>query len=121
MAHFALLNENNVVINIIKVHNNDVQNLPFSESEVVGLQFLNSINLSGNWKQTSINNNFRVRYAQIDGTYNPDKDVFVNRKVFSAWVFDDTTLDWVPPTPRPTDGDYYWYDDGNGSGYWVKE
>lgn len=121
MAHFALLDENNKVLNVIKVGNDDVQNLEFPESEAVGIEFLKSIGLDGNWKQTSYNNNFRLRYAHIDGYYNPERDAFIHRKVFSAWILDNITLDWIPPVPAPLDGkNYLWHDDGDGTGYWVE-
>ena len=62
MAHFAKINENNVVEEIIVIDNKDCQNLDFPESEVIGQMFITSIGLDGTWKQTSYNSNFRKKY-----------------------------------------------------------
>jgi hypothetical protein len=72
MAHFAKLDENNVVLEVHVVNNDDIQNLPFPQSEAVGIAFLNSFLPAATWKQTSYNNNFRFRYAGIDGTFHPE-------------------------------------------------
>lgn len=64
MAHFAKLDANNVVTEVIVVNNAVVENLPFPESEPLGVAFCQSIfGADTTWKQTSYNNNFRVRYA----------------------------------------------------------
>ena len=70
MAHFAQI-ENNIVQRVIVVANDD------APDEVTGQTFLASIGLTGVWKQTSYNNNFRGRYAGIGYTYNADLDEFV--------------------------------------------
>lgn len=81
MAHFAQLDENNQVINVIVISNDVVQNLGFPESESLGVQFCKSI--FGNdtvWKQTSYNDNFRKKYAAIGDIYNETLDVFSTPK-----------------------------------------
>ena len=79
MAHFARLDENNVVTEIIVVSNDVVQNLPFPESEPIGVAFCQSLykNEITVWKQTSYNGNFRRVYAGIGFTYDPVIDEFV--------------------------------------------
>jgi hypothetical protein len=78
MAHFAKLDENNVVIHVIVVNNAVIDNLPFPESEPVGVAFCQSLFGSDTtWKQTSYNSNFRGVYASIGYTYDPVNDVFV--------------------------------------------
>ena len=62
MAHFAKIN-GNLVEQVIVVSNDDVDNLPFPESEPIGQAFIASIGLDGNWLETSYNNNFRGTYA----------------------------------------------------------
>jgi hypothetical protein len=76
MAHFAEL-AGNTVVQVIVVNNADCGNLEFPESEPVGQAFIASIGLSGEWKQTSYNHNFRGTYAGIGYTYDADLDKFV--------------------------------------------
>lgn len=110
MAHFAQLDENNVVLQVIVVSNDVIQNLPFPESEPIGIDFCKSL-LGANtiWKQTSYNNNFRKNYAGIGYTYLPQSDVFIAPKPekYPSWVL-NSNYDWVPPLPRPTDTVYTW-------------
>ena len=69
MAHFAKVS-NNIVQQVIVVANSDCGDLPFPDSEPVGQAFIASLNLDGEWKQTSYNNNFRGTYAGIGFTWN---------------------------------------------------
>ena len=81
MAHFAKLNNNNIVVEIIVVNNEAID--PNNE-DVSGIEFLTS--WSGgytNWKQTSYNGNFRKQYAGIGYTYDSVADVFV------AWCVEE--------------------------------
>lgn len=72
MAHFAQINSNNVVIEVIVVSNNDCAGGEFPESEPIGQTFIASMGLLGTWLQTSYHANFRGKYAGIgdvfDGT-----------------------------------------------------
>lgn len=117
MAHFAKLDENNVVVAVFVVDNNDVNNLPFPESEPIGAEFLNRVVGPGTYVQTSYNNSFRVRYACIDGEFHPGSLAtphggFSMPKPYNYFVWDDTSCTWVPPVPCPTDGkEYIWWDD----------
>ncbi len=76
MAHFAQL-AGNTVTQVIVVSNDDCGNREFPASESVGQEFIASIGLAGEWKQTSYNSNFRGNYASIGGTYDYVLDVFV--------------------------------------------
>ena len=76
MAHFAKIDETNIVQDVIVVSNSDVDNLPFPESEPVGQAFIASVGLAGTWLQTSYNNNFRGTYAGIEYYYDSALDVF---------------------------------------------
>ena len=76
MAHFAKINKK-LVEQVIVVSNDDVDNLPFPESEPVGQAFIASIGLEGNWLETSYNNNFRGTYAGVGFTYDETLDEFV--------------------------------------------
>jgi len=78
MAHFAWLDNDNKVYQVSVVNNSDIQDLPFPESEAVGVAYLTSVHGSGKvWKQTSYNANFRDKYAGIGDTYDAVNDVFV--------------------------------------------
>jgi hypothetical protein len=77
MAHFAQLDENNVVVQVIVVGNDTINHLPFPESEPVGVEFCKSIlGQDTIWKQTSYNHKFRGRYAGIGSIYDPAEDAF---------------------------------------------
>jgi hypothetical protein len=82
MAHFAWIDNDNKVFHVSVVNNSDIQDLPFPESEAVGVAYLASVHGSGNtWKQTSYNANFRGKYAGIGDTYDAELDEFVTPTV----------------------------------------
>lgn len=111
MAHFAKIDENNIVQQVIVVTNEDCGNLEFPESEIVGQTFLNSIGLEGIWKQTSYNSNFRKNYAGIDYTYDESRDAFIPIKPYPSYVLNEDTCQWEAPIERPTDGNLYKWDE----------
>ena len=76
MAHFAELDENNVVKQVIVVHNNELLDENGVESEQKGIDFCVSL-FGGTWVQTSYNATMRGKYAGIGDTYDPIADVFV--------------------------------------------
>ena len=77
MAHFAELNNVNVVLRVLVVHNNELM-ADGVESEDRGVKFLQSLFGTGAvWKQTSYNNNMRGKFAGIGYVYNPDTDEFL--------------------------------------------
>lgn len=119
MAYFAKLNDANVVETVIAVANEALRDLPFPESEPVGVAFL--IDWSGgytNWKQTSYNANFRKNYAGVGYTYDAVLDAFIAPKPYPSWLLNTNTCQWVPPTPYPSDGNMYTWDEATQS--WVK-
>lgn len=77
MAHFAQLDDNNIVQQVIVVSNDDCGGGDFPASEPVGQAFIASLGFSGVWKQTSYNHNFRGRYAGIGSIYDAELDEFV--------------------------------------------
>jgi len=76
VAHFAKV-KNGIVQQVIVVSNDDCAGGDFPESEAAGQAFIASIGLSGEWRQTSYNGNFRAKYAGIGDTYDAVNDVFV--------------------------------------------
>jgi hypothetical protein len=118
MAHFAQLDDNNVVVQVIVVSNETLGNLPFPESEPVGVAFCQSLlGQDTVWKQTSYNSSFRVRYAGIGYTYSVSHDAFISPQPFPSWTLNETTLDWDPPVPYPDDGGMYVWDEATQT--WV--
>ena len=102
MAHFAQLDENNVVQQVIVVSNNELLDANGVEREELGIGFCQRL-FGGNWKQTSYNHNFRKRYAGIGYTYNAEIDAFVPPKPFESWILDAEEAVWKAPVPQPAD------------------
>ena len=117
MAHFAKLDENNVVTQVVVIANKDTCDVNGVEKENIGAAFCERL-LGGTWKQTSYNGNFRKNYAGIGYTYNADIDAFVPPKPFASWVLNSDTAKWDAPVLMPEDGMYKW-DEQTGS--WVRE
>ncbi len=108
MAHFAELDDNNVVLRVIVVGNDDCKDSDGNESEAVGIAFCQSLFGSDTyWVQTSYNNNIRHRYAVIGYTYDQANNVFIPPQPYSSWSVNTDTLDWEPPTPMPVDGGFH--------------
>jgi hypothetical protein len=122
MAHFAKLDENNVVIDVAVVNNIEILSADGSESEVMGVAFL--IRWSGgysNWKQTSYNGKIRKNYAGIGYTYDSDRDAFIPPQPFPSWVLNEETCRWDAPVAMPTDGQRYNWDESTTSWDLVSE
>ena len=119
MANFAKLDDQNVVIDVNAVANAAIDDLPFPESEPVGVAFLTG--WSGgytNWKQTSYNANFRKNLAGIGYIYDAVLDAFIAPKPYPSWLLNTNTCQWVAPTPYPSDGNLYTWDETTQS--WVQ-
>ena len=111
MAHFVKLNENNIVTQVVVVNNDVLLKADNTESELKGKQFLNATFGQAKWVQTSYNGNFRKKYAGIGDTYDETNNVFIAPQPFNSWSL-DSNFDWQPPTPYPTDGEIYsWNED----------
>ena len=106
MAHFAELDENNVVLQVIVVHNNELLDEEGQENEAKGVEFCSTLFGHTNWVQTSYNNNIRKQFAGTGYTYDSDSDVFVAPQPYPSWSLDDN-FDWQPPTPMPEDDNLY--------------
>ena len=106
MAHFAEIDDNNIVLRVIVVSNADTSTPDGTEIESIGVAFCQRL-FGGNWKQTSYNGNLRTRYAGIGYTYNETLDAFIPPQPFPSWVLSPKTLDWEAPVPYPTDGERY--------------
>ena len=108
MAHFARLNENNVVVQVIVVDNKDILDDNGVEKEHIGTAYCERI-LGGHWKQTSYNGNFRKNFAGQGYVYDSARDAFIPPQPFASWILDEDTCQWQAPTPHPDDGErYFW-------------
>ena len=112
MANFAQLDGAYLVTEVIVVNNETINDLPFPESEPVGVAFLQSLFGSTTiWKQTSYNANFRKNYAGIGYTYDPVLDAFIAPKPYPSWLLNTTTCQWEAPVQYPDDGGTYTWDE----------
>jgi len=119
MGHFAKIDNNNIVLEVLVIDNDTLNNLPFPESEPVGVAFLTE--WSGgytNWKQTSYNANFRKNFAGVGYTYDSVLDAFIPPKLFPSWLLDTNTCYWQAPVPYPNDGKLYSWNEATQS--WVE-
>lgn len=122
MAHFAKMDDNNIVVDVNVVNNSDINDLSFPESEPVGIAFLTQ--WSGgyaNWRQTSYNANFRKNYAGIGFIYDTVLDAFIPAKPYSSWLLNTTACQWEAPVPYPTDGNQYYWDEAEQSWTTVED
>lgn len=117
MAHFAELNENNVVLRVVVVHNNELLDENGQESETKGRAFCRAL-FGGNWAQTSYNGTFRKNYAGVGFTYETQRDAFIPLKPFASWTLNEDTCRWQSPSPMPNDGKQYVWDELTTS--WVE-
>lgn len=101
MAHFAELDENNIVIRVVVVSNDVIQQNGIEE-ESLGIDFCQNL-FGGNWIQTSYNGNIRRRYAHPGFAYNSELNAFIGPKPYPSWSELSPEGDWLPPTPKPSE------------------
>lgn len=108
MAHFAQLDDNNMVTQVIVIHNNELM-IDEVESEDKGILFCKALfGQDTKWKQTSYNGNKRKNYAGVGFTYDADMDAFVPPQPFASWTLNTDTAQWEAPIPAPTEGLWLW-------------
>ena len=129
MAHFAKINENNEVTDVVVVRDDLLTDQNGVEQESLGVEFLRNLynEPTANWKQTSYNTvanthtaggtPFRKNYAKVGGTYDPNRDAFIGAQIYPSWTL-DANYDWQAPVPYPTDGNMYIWDEDTLS--WVE-
>jgi hypothetical protein len=114
MAHFAEIDQFGKVKRVIVVANSDTADASGVEKEHIGAAFCEKL-FGGTWKQTSYNGNFRKNYAGIGYTYDANIDAFVPPQPYPSWTLNNTTAQWQAPTPMPTDGKRYTWDEATTS------
>ena len=120
-AHFAKLNSDNIVTHVSVVDNWNCVDGSGTEQESIGVAYLQSVHgiqEGVTWKQTSYNGNIRKNYAGIGYTYDAGRDAFIAPKPYASWVLDEETCRWGAPTPMPTDGKHYSWNEETTS--WVE-
>jgi hypothetical protein len=108
MAHYAFLNENNVVTEVI-VGIDETELIEGLEPEIWYQNFRGQ-----SCKRTSYNNKIRKQYAGIGYIYDENADVFIAPQPYPSWYLDEN-YDWQAPKPKP-EGLYYWDEE---LGEWV--
>ena len=127
MAHFAQLDSNNVVTQVIVVSNDDTSDSNGVEVESIGVAFCQKLlGADTNWKQTSYNGNMRGNYAGIGYTYMENvatlgvgsTDVFISQQPYASWTISTSAAQWEAPITQPTltddqiaAGSYYTWDE----------
>ena len=107
MAHFTELDENNLVKQILVV-NDDYILQDGVEVEQLGIDHLKSVYGQDTiWKQTSYNDNIRVRFGRVGYTYDETLDVFIPPKPYDSWVLNLSRFDWEAPIIIPDDENSY--------------
>lgn len=114
MAHFAELDSNNTVTQVVVVNNAELLDNGV-ESEAKGISFLQSLFGHDRWKQTSYNGTIRKNYAGVGFHYDAGRDAFIAPQPFASWALDEETCRWMPPVPYPTDGKMYRWDEATAN------
>lgn len=112
MSHFARIDDDNIVNDVIVAEQDFIDTLPDKDK----------------WLQTSYNTHggvhdgggtpLRMNYAGIGFTYDSARDAFIPPQQYSSWALDPSTCLWQPPVPMPTDGKMYGWDEATQS--WVE-
>jgi len=107
MAHFAKLNNENIVEQVLVVNNVVLLKADGTESELKGKQFLNATFGNDKWVQTSYNGTTRKNYAGIGFTYDSERDAFISPKPYNSFLLNEETCRWEAPIEYPTDDKMY--------------
>jgi hypothetical protein len=105
MAHFAEIDENKVVLRVVVTDTDD----PNGDE---GYQWLID-NLGGTWIKTSYNARIRKNFAQPGYLYDEELDAFIPPKDHESFIFDPNIARWIPPIPKPDDGQNYNWNEEN--------
>jgi len=106
MAHFAQIDENNRVVQVIVINNAVITDSGGEEHEDLGVAFCSDM-LGGDWKQTSYNGSFRKNFASVGFKYDTDRDAFIAPQPYVSWTLDEETCTWQAPVEYPNDGQIY--------------
>jgi len=111
MAHYAFLDQNNIVTEII-VGIDETEIIEGKHPEVWYGEFRGQV-----CKRTSYNNNYRKNYAGLGYSYNEDLDAFIPPKPYESWILNEESALWEAPVSYPDDENSYFWDENNQS--WI--
>ena len=124
MAHYALLDKNNIVVQVIVGVDENITQIDSDGQSVGGSsEAWEQFYQTRPWfegltcKRTSYNGNYRKNYAGIGFSFDEELDAFIPPKPFESWILNSDTCVWVAPIPYPNDGNVYSWDDENQS--WI--
>jgi hypothetical protein len=117
MAHFAKLDENNTVTEVIVVHNNELLDENGNELEQKGIDFCASL-FDGTWIQTSYSASIRKNFAGIGFTYDAERNAFIPPKPFASWLLNEDTCNWYAPVEMVDTGKAQYWDEETLS--WIE-
>lgn len=107
MAHFAELDESNIVLRVIVVNNEVITNENGIEDESIGIAFCQELfGANTRWAQTSYNNSMRYRYCAPGYTFDEKNQAFIAPQPYASWKLDDK-FNWIAPVPYPEDGNLH--------------
>ena len=113
MAHFAEINDRNIVTRVIVIHNNEIT-VDGQELEFKGIDFCEGLFGHRNWVQTSYNGNIRYNFAGVGYTWDSENDAFYAPQPFASWSLNEDYI-WEAPVPYPEDASedkiYEWDED----------
>ena len=115
MAHYAFLDLNNIVTEVVTGVDEEVVQTDLDGTQVGGSSeawetFYGNIR-NQVCKRTSYNGNYRKNYAGIGYKYDQERDAFIPPKPFNKWVLNEETCQWESPVPYPDDeNEYVWND-----------
>lgn len=110
MAHFAQLDLNNLVTQVIVVSNNEIQDENGVEQESKGIEFCNSL-MQGTWVQTSYNATIRKNFAATGYFYDQSRDAFIPPQPYPSWVLNEEICRYEAPIPKPDNTNTYIWDE----------
>lgn len=116
MAHFAQLDKNWVVQQVIVVNNSILLNEQGVECDWLGEQFCQQLyGAHTKWIQTSYNGNKYKNFAGIGYTFDPHRNAFIPPRPHSSWILNEESCRWDAPVPFPSDGGFYAWDEESGA------
>tara|TARA_R110002020_G_scaffold247025_3_gene460934 strand:- start:1197 stop:1583 length:387 start_codon:yes stop_codon:yes gene_type:complete len=127
MAHFAEIDDSNIVLRVLVLDNQKTRNKSKKEVESIGVKYLKN-GFGGDWKRTSYNTvggvhelggvPFRKNFAGKGYTFDKSRDAFIPPKPFPSWTLNENTCLWDSPKPYPDDGGKYAWNENKKS--WKK-
>ena len=103
MGHFAKIDENNIVTEVIVIANENLLDEDGDEQETLGQTFIaETLKLEGNWQQTSYNHTIRGRFAGIGYSWDEENDHFISPQPYPSWTYNFDEAIWEAPVDYPT-------------------